>query len=209
MLMNEALPYDHAIAYLETSGTQWINTGFSHRTRNTELRMRFQWVGSDAGLFESFFAYMKDGAIFPRSGFHKYNGKWMFGTNATGVTEVNVDGSVHDVFITGDASAQEEQTYLDGRWIGTLTTVSDGLVGNYIPFFIGCRNRNGSVDNPASVRVMSVSYKTFSEAQHLVVTAEIDMIPVRVGSVGYMYDKVSKTLFGNAGSGSFILGNDI
>lgn len=37
----------------------------------------------------------------------------------------------------------------------------------------------------------------------------LDMIPVRVGTVGYMYDKVSGQLFGNDGTGDFILGNDI
>jgi hypothetical protein len=36
-----------------------------------------------------------------------------------------------------------------------------------------------------------------------------DFIPVRVGNIGYMYDKVSKKLFGNSGQGNFILGNDI
>ena len=36
-----------------------------------------------------------------------------------------------------------------------------------------------------------------------------DMIPVRVGQVGYMYDKVSRTFFANAGSGSFTLGPDV
>lgn len=35
-----------------------------------------------------------------------------------------------------------------------------------------------------------------------------DLIPVRVGDVGYMYDKVSGQLFGNAGTGAFILGAD-
>ena len=35
------------------------------------------------------------------------------------------------------------------------------------------------------------------------------LIPVRVGTTGYMYDKVSGQLFGNAGTGDFILGNDI
>lgn len=35
-----------------------------------------------------------------------------------------------------------------------------------------------------------------------------DFIPVRVGNVGYMYDKVSGKLFGNAGTGEFILGPD-
>lgn len=36
-----------------------------------------------------------------------------------------------------------------------------------------------------------------------------DFIPVRVGQVGYMYDKVSGQLFGNVNTGNFILGNDI
>ena len=38
---------------------------------------------------------------------------------------------------------------------------------------------------------------------------ECDYIPVRVGQVGYMYDKVSHQLFGNSGTGNFILGPDL
>lgn len=37
----------------------------------------------------------------------------------------------------------------------------------------------------------------------------IDLIPVRIGTTGYMYDKVSGQFFGNDGSGSFILGPDV
>ena len=36
-----------------------------------------------------------------------------------------------------------------------------------------------------------------------------DFIPVRIGQTGYMYDKVSGQLFGNAGTGNFILGPDV
>lgn len=39
-------------------------------------------------------------------------------------------------------------------------------------------------------------------------TLIFDGIPVRVGNIGYMYDKVSGQLFGNAGTGEFILGPD-
>ena len=35
-----------------------------------------------------------------------------------------------------------------------------------------------------------------------------DAIPVRKNGVGYMYDRVSKTLFGNQGTGTFIIGPD-
>lgn len=36
-----------------------------------------------------------------------------------------------------------------------------------------------------------------------------DGIPVRVGTVGYMYDRVSGQLFGNDGTGAFTLGPDV
>lgn len=36
-----------------------------------------------------------------------------------------------------------------------------------------------------------------------------DAVPVRVGQVGYMYDKVSDELLPNIGTGSFTLGNDL
>ena len=35
-----------------------------------------------------------------------------------------------------------------------------------------------------------------------------DFIPVRVGNIGYMYDRVSGELFGNQGTGEFIIGPD-
>lgn len=37
----------------------------------------------------------------------------------------------------------------------------------------------------------------------------LDLVPVRVGQVGYMYDKVGGELYGNAGGGSFTLGSDV
>ena len=36
-----------------------------------------------------------------------------------------------------------------------------------------------------------------------------DGIPVRVGTVGYIYDRVSGQLFGNLGTGDFVLGPDV
>ena len=36
-----------------------------------------------------------------------------------------------------------------------------------------------------------------------------DYIPVRKGTVGYLYDRVSGKLFGNAGTGDFVLGPDV
>jgi hypothetical protein len=37
----------------------------------------------------------------------------------------------------------------------------------------------------------------------------MDLLPVRCGTVGYMYDRVSGTLFGNDGTGGFVVGADV
>lgn len=40
-------------------------------------------------------------------------------------------------------------------------------------------------------------------------TKVYDLIPVRKGNIGYLYDKISGKLFANSGTGNFILGPDI
>lgn len=203
------LPYDAEIEYLQTSGTQYIDTGIAHAGRNTEFTLVVQWTGSTASQFETFLGYMAASPnTTPRCGIHKYQSKWMFGTNATNITSVAVDGTKHTIFITSNASTQKEALYIDGTKIVEKNTTSDGLVGNTITFFLGARNRNGSIDNASSAKFYSLNFKKFNEAAHTSVLQEWDFIPVRIGTTGYMYDKISGTLFGNGGSGSFTLGND-
>ena len=48
------------------------------------------------------------------------------------------------------------------------------------------------------------SYKRYTNG-----TLNLDFIPVRVGQVGAMYNKVNGQLYYNAGTGDFILGPDI
>ena len=204
------LPYDAEIEYLQSSGTQYIDTGIVQTTRNFELTLVLQWTGSTASQFETFFGYMAASpSITPRCGIHKYQSKWMFGTNDTNVTGVSIDSSKHTVFWTSNASTQKESLYIDGTKIFEGTTTSTGLAGNTIRFFLGCRNRNGSTDNPCYAKFYSLNFKKFGEAAHTTLTAEWNFIPVRVGQVGYMYETVGEQLYGNSGTGSFTLGNDI
>jgi hypothetical protein len=202
------LPYDAEIEYLQFAGTQYINLGFCQDTRNIEIRIRMQWTGDTINQFESFFGYMSDSGTSPRSGLHKYQGKWMFGTNATMQT-TNVDNNEHDFFISGNSSANKEYLYNENSQIGTATTASTGISGNTIPYFVGCRNRNGSVDNYANMKIMSLSIMLFGNTNHTVVRHEMNLVPVRKGQVGYLYDRISGTLFGNQGTGSFTLGPDV
>ena len=203
-----SLPYDAEIEYLQFTGTQYINLGFCQETRNIEIRIRMQWTGSTTNQFESFLGYMSNADLLPRSGLHKYQGKWMFGTNTTQSTN-NVDNNYHNFFISGNASDAKEYLYNDNTLIRTATTTSTGINGNTMPFFVGCRNRNGSVDNYANVKIMHLSIILFENSNHTAVYQEINLVPVRKGQIGYLYDRISGTLFGNQGTGSLTLGPDI
>ena len=66
-------------------------------------------------------------------------------------------------------------------------------------FSIG--STNSYINNRFVGRAARISGKT--------INSTFDMIPVRVGTVGYMYDKVSGQLFGNSGTGAFLYGLDI
>jgi hypothetical protein len=66
---------------------------------------------------------------------------------------------------------------------------------------------NRSVANPNTSRDIGLQIYSFKISK----SGEVlrDFVPVRVGVVGYMYDKVSKQLFENVGTGQFILGPNV
>lgn len=51
------------------------------------------------------------------------------------------------------------------------------------------------------------TYYAFTISSGGVVTH--DLIPVRLGNTGYMYDRITNKRFGNAGTGDFVLGQDV
>lgn len=78
------------------------------------------------------------------------------------------------------------------------TTVS---IGRNIPnmnMSLNGRIQNGSIVRRSKLRIYSFE-----------VVGRLNLIPVRVGTVGYFYDKISGRLYGNAGSGAFTLGPDV
>lgn len=203
------LPYDAEIEYLQTSGTQYIDTGVAQQVLDIETTLVVQWTGSTASQFETFFGYMAASPnVSPRCGIHKYQGNWMFGTNATNKPNAAVDGTKHTIFHTCKSSPSEESLYIDGTEVLSGDPSADGLWGNTITFFLGCRNRGSSIDNQCSAKFYSLKFKMFTGPAHKIITKELDLVPVRVGQVGYMYDRISGQLLGNSGSGSFTLGND-
>lgn len=196
----EALPYDAQIEYIEANGTGcYINTGIS---------------GSNVTTFE-IDAYMVGTA--PASG-------WLFGSrianNNSMFAFMPYSNNAYSSFRYRNAASSNQAYVGAGRWIlsntaqanvcvatsGATTktySCSAGTFDNQLPIYLFCMNDNGTAAGTLS------GQRLYSVKLWVSGVLVRDFIPVRVGQVGYMYDRVSKQLFGNGGTDSFILGNDV
>lgn len=186
-------PYDAEIEYLQSSGTQYIATNVTPvSTNGFEIHFQQTYIGdTGSSLFGS---RHYNGSSY--SGFFQMlsvlrNGTriWRLDYNANN----NIGGNINsndNVFIL---SADGKLT-LNGVLQATISMASFTTY----PIYVFACNQDGTAIFPhQGLRIKSLK-----------VGSVLDLKPVRVGQVGYMYDRVSGQLFGNAGTGNFILGND-
>ena len=185
------LPYDAEIEYLESSGSQYINTNQYLNTSNFEIGYS---VLGNRGHWGYVHNYVVNGAWVTVDETTAFFGSW---NNTDKVSVSSYISSTENTIVYAQSGAT-----ING------TTISKNL------------NLRG-VDNLASVPLLFFALHDFYNNSLIYSNSKfksfylknngelvVDMIPVRVGQVGYMYDRVSGQLFGNAGTGSFILGPD-
>lgn len=174
--------YDAEVEYLESTGTQWIDTGLTSTSstiievdaQSTMVQWQDRFVGNSTGYLE---IYISGGLLISFA----YN-------NKTLNTQVPSDTTRHTLKIDN----YNAKAYIDGSEFdiectstyGTITILSRGVTNISKAKLYSAKIWNGN-------------------------TLIRNFIPVRIGSVGYMYDKVTKQLFANKGTGNFILGNDV
>lgn len=182
---SKKLPYDAEIEYLESSGNQYIDTG----------------VVLDATMtVRVLYDYIQFGFVFgARNG---TSGGYSGVTNEIGggyrIRYGNkVLYQLHTILYgTNDVVISPTGVVLNGETVSVATYGDVFFSGHCFLFTI---NHGGSPHLGAYA---------FNRIRRFSIDNIIDLIPVRVGQVGYMYDKVSKQLFGNSGTGDFILGPD-
>lgn len=180
------LPYDSKIEYIESTGTQWIDTGINLRQKVV--------MAVDVSITKSITTNsMVFGAYYDNSTVPKFqiyinsSNKWSSASSTPyNYYEITAGGTVSlNTKYTPIVASKAEQA-------------SDATI------YIFARNNDGGSMLPIDGLRLYGAYIT---SGGLVVR---DFIPVRVGQVGYMYDKISGTLFGNANStGAFTLGPDV
>ena len=198
--MMKPLPYDAEVEYLKSTGTQWIDTGFVP-TNTTGVLIECT-VPTDNS---------KDNIVVgtrQNSGNTRY---W-----------IDFDWSTNDTFYFGFGSIGPENRYYSLRqYEGELVQVGMNYQNGRICTVNGEKFSNLPISGSLPTITKSIycfranftnpyeySGKIFSLKITDVLALVRDYIPVRVGTVGYLYDRVSGQLFGNQGTGDFIIGPD-
>ena len=189
----KALPYYAEVEYLESTGMQWIDTGFSP-TSDTSVEIGYKTADQQTNT-----------ALFGNR--INYNDRsyciWTY-----------VNGKIRFDYTFNLADNKDGPNFIAGRWVDISKRKERNFVddieytANKTKTF-SCRDtaclfgiKNG---NTTSYLISAqVAYCRIYENGVIV----RDFIPVRVGDVGYLYDRVSGQLFGNAGTGAFIIGPD-
>ena len=180
-----AVAYDAQVKYLESTGTQYIDTGIEpHQDIAVEIKWKNnstqnqKWlIGSGSSNTDCIRAYVSS------------SGTWRFGGGSASINTVNTTTRV--------AIINKSKVTINGTdysWSGTVGTFSSNVT---IKIFAGA-----TFNSPLSARL----YYFIATDNGVQIT---DLIPVRCGTTGYMYDRVSGHLFANAGTGDFVVGADV
>lgn len=183
--------------YIQSSGTQWIDTGYVPKG-NFGTDIKFQLINTSS--FATIWGSMPSSSqITPRTGFHNYpQSQWMAGINATS-SFGTANTSVHTLKQT--FSNGTETMILDGNQVYTGNPGATALSSNNLSIGLFARNQN-PVTNYTS---MKCYYFSINDGSKLV----RNFLPCTYLGEPGMWDTVENRFYGNQGTGQFTLGNKI
>lgn len=189
------LPYDAEIKYLEGNGNQKITLNFDNITNDMIANNKLEYItniqltSTDDGAEGINGLYYFVGV----SSNKYYSGCGSNWQRSGGVPDLNS----HELKLVIENNTVTY--YLDNNIIDTYS-FNKGFNNNLNKFgLFYCIDYNGPALNK-----QRKSYAKLTLGNQII----FECIPVRVEQVGYMYDKITRQLFGNAGSGDFVLGPD-
>jgi hypothetical protein len=194
------IPYQQ-VEYLQANGSQYINTGYILKANDkVEVSVSMQGSGTYNGVFGA------------RKNDYQHNAYALFGrfgsSNKFVYTRTGQEksGNTISTNVIYDVTTQGSTcTIMQGdTLVQTLTntgTIED--CANPCGLFV-LNTHTGTGFNKDTYGYMKIySFKITNSSNEVV----MDLVPVRNGTTGYMYDKVSGNLMTN--NGTFLYGNDI
>lgn len=192
-------PYKQELAYIESTGTQWIDTGVEIGSFTPSIKIKFSSTVYGTAAYSGFYIGAMNG------------GSRGIGIKKSAVDTVYVRDYQHNISTVGvDASAKWNEVFVN-KVDGTIT--ADGTVAKLTGFswysanptsfaLFGTRNsKDGTI---RSTIVASIAYcQLFDDSMNLIA----DLIPVLdYDDIPCMYDRVSGEFLYNQGTGEFLYG---
>lgn len=192
-----ALPYDAEIEYLESTGTQYINTGYIPNGTDIQILGKFYLSKYAANWGRWFSAFTNEQAAAYRILRNNSNNTSVVVTCGGAATNGGIQLSINGL------------NYLYNFDISIDHVIINNVTRTYKVGKLGNTNTNPLLlFAPGSAGTTASGKFYFFKLLKNGITA-LDLIPVRKDGKGYMYDKVSGQLLGNAGTGSFTIGPDV
>ena len=195
------LPYDEEVDYVESSGTQYIDTGIAYSPgMRSELDIKF---GTSGNML--FF-----GARTAANTTKCYNAVWLYSSAAIRFDYCNSGAAPQTQNITPNNSVPASTRIslaFDGATLtypgGTLTaTLSAQSFSTDFPLYLFGVNTAGTASLTAGATITLYGCKIYSGG-----VLVRDYIPVRVGTAGALYDRANPT-GGPQGDGLYFSGTD-
>ena len=200
--MMKLFPYDAEVEYLESAHTvaefsAFIDTGVK-ATEMTGFDLMFTPLSYYSPGYQAYLSTESNAdCVMGRSGnatgtgtlYLRYDGNKTILVNS----EVLSFTAPNRVYLDANRRLIANDIDCGGVSASVLGTVSETMrFGGVIPRY----RRNGSV-------------RLYSAKIYGIGNVKVrDLISVRKGNIGYMYDRVSGQLFGNSGTGAFVIGPD-
>ena len=197
--VGKSLPYDAEVEYLESTGTQYIDTGIIAYL-GTSLHLIMSPRETYNSFQNCFCGAANEESSVPHYDINARNGYitiWNGNSFFSSEVALAVD-KLYDVTI--DASTSTLTTIVNGEQ--RTTSRAFQMYSSYT-FFIFALNDKEVAKRNVKMRLFSFS---ITNPSGVLVR---DMIPVRIGTEGAMYDRVSGQLFRNQGTGAFLYGGDV
>lgn len=186
LMAGKRLPYDAEVEYLESTGTQYIDTGLLCSGAD-EVAITVYIAANDNRGGWIYFGAGGNARVWATSGTCRFGGENQAAINNTITFE-----SWNTIVLN------QTQVVVNGTPLSTSLGTFQGTSNRTSFIFRG----NGMSSSVApSLKIASFSWKRNGVLVR-------DYIPVRKGAVGYLYDRVSGRLIGNAGTGDFVVGSD-
>ena len=194
----KTLPYDAEVEWLESNGEQYVLTNYTPRNIDR--------------IIAKYVAYQTN--YNGNSIFASKTGKWNDDPNYWIYLKLQVDG--YQIWAFSEYQSLGFVVEYGSVYVCDLDLLNkkiavykEGSVPTYETIIVGVESANQlpiqlfpkGQKNLARTRIMK--FESIRNGEKVA-----DIIAVRKDGVGYMYDRVSGQLFGNSGTGDFIIGPD-